>query len=73
LLNIVDASICPPNINWANLVEEEEKYLKLNAQAICLLIQSLSLNVEAIIIKEHGFPVEGPDKATREGVNGRQS
>jgi hypothetical protein len=58
LLNIVDASISPPNINWANLSEEEEKCLKLNAQAICLLTQSLSPNVEAIIIKEHGFPVD---------------
>jgi hypothetical protein len=58
LLNIVDASICPLNINWANLSEEEEKYLKLNAQSICLLTQSLSPNVEAIIIKEHGFPVD---------------
>jgi hypothetical protein len=58
LLNIVDASICPPNINWANLSEEEGKCLKLNAQAIYLLTQSLSPNVEAIIINEHGFPVD---------------
>jgi hypothetical protein len=58
LLNIVDANICPPNINWANLSEEEEKCLKLNAQAICLLTQSLSPNVEVITIKEHGFPVD---------------
>jgi hypothetical protein len=57
LLNVVDASICPPNINWANLSEEEGKCLKLNAQAICLLTQSLSPNVEVIIIKEHGFHV----------------
>jgi hypothetical protein len=58
LLNIVDASICPPNINWSNLSEEEGKCLKLNAQAICPLTQSLSPNVEVIIIKEHGFPVD---------------
>jgi hypothetical protein len=58
LLNIVDASICLPNINWTNLSEEEGKYLKLNTQTICLLTQSLSPNVEAIIIKEHGFPVD---------------
>jgi hypothetical protein len=58
LLNIVDASICPPNINWANLSEEEGKCLKLNAQTIYLLTQSLSPNVEDIIIKEHGFPVD---------------
>jgi hypothetical protein len=58
LLNIVDASICPPNMNWANLSEEEEKCLKLNAQSICLPTQSLSPNVEAIIIKEHGFPMD---------------
>jgi hypothetical protein len=58
LLNIVDASICPLNINWANLSEEEAKCLKLNAQAICLLTQSLSPNVEAIIIKKHEFPVD---------------
>jgi hypothetical protein len=32
--------------------------LKLNAQAICLLTQSLSPNVDAIIIKEHGFPMD---------------
>jgi hypothetical protein len=48
----------PQNINWANLSEEEGKCLKLNAQAICLLTQSLSPNVEVIIIKEHGFPVD---------------
>jgi hypothetical protein len=58
LLNIVAASIYPPNINWANLSEEEGKCLKLNGQAICLLTQSLSPNVEAIIIKEHGFPMD---------------
>jgi hypothetical protein len=58
LLNIIDASICPPNISWANLSEEEGKCLKLNAQAIFLLTQSLSPNVEVIIIKEHGFPVD---------------
>jgi hypothetical protein len=58
LLSIVDASICPPNINWANLSKEEGKCLKLNAQAICLLTQSLSPNVEAIIINEHGLPVD---------------
>jgi hypothetical protein len=48
----------PPNINWANLSEEEGKYLKLNAQAICLLTHSLSPNIEVIIIKEHGFPLD---------------
>jgi hypothetical protein len=58
LLNIVDASICSLNINWANLSGEEGKCLKLNAQAICLLTQSLNSNVEAIIIKEHEFPVD---------------
>jgi hypothetical protein len=58
LLNIVDASICPPNINWANLSEEQGKCLKLNAQTICLLTQSLCPNVEAVIIKEHGFSVD---------------
>jgi hypothetical protein len=58
LLSIVNASFCPPNINWANLSEEEGKCLKLNAQAICLLTQSLSPNIEALIIKEHGFPVD---------------
>jgi hypothetical protein len=58
LLNVVDASICLPNINWANLSEEEGKCLKLNAQVICLLTQSLSPNIEAIIIKEHRFPVD---------------
>jgi hypothetical protein len=58
LLNIVDASICPPNINWANLSDEEGKCLKLNAQAIYLLTQSLSPNVEAIIVKEHEFPLD---------------
>jgi hypothetical protein len=58
LLNIVDAIICPPNINWANISEEEGKCMKLNAQAICLLTQSLSRNVEAIIIKEYEFPMD---------------
>jgi hypothetical protein len=58
LLSIVDSSICPPNITWANLCEEERKCLKLNAQAICLLTQSLSPNVEALILKEHGIPMD---------------
>jgi hypothetical protein len=30
--------------------------LQLNAQAINLLTQSLSRNVDALILKEHGFP-----------------
>jgi hypothetical protein len=58
LLSIIDSSICPLNIIWANLSEEERKCLKLNAQAICLLTQSLSLNVEALILKEHGIPMD---------------
>jgi hypothetical protein len=58
LLRIVDTSICPPNITWANLSEKERKCLKENARAICLLIQSLSPNVEALISKEHGFPMD---------------
>jgi hypothetical protein len=58
LLSIVDSSICPPNITWANLFEEEIKCLKLNAQAICLLTQSLSPNVEAVILKEYGVPMD---------------
>jgi hypothetical protein len=58
LLSIVDLSICPVNITWANLSEEERKCLKLNAQAICLLTQSLSPNVEALILKEHGVPMD---------------
>jgi hypothetical protein len=58
LLSIVDASICPPNINWDDFSEEEGKCLKLNAQAICLLTQSLSLNVEALILKEYEFLVD---------------
>jgi hypothetical protein len=56
--SIVDSSICSPNIHWDNLSKEERKCLKLNAQAICLLTQSLSQNVEALIIKEHGFSVD---------------
>jgi hypothetical protein len=58
LLSIVDSSICPPNITWANLSEEERKCLKLNAQAIYLLTQSLSPNVEALILKEHEVPMD---------------
>jgi hypothetical protein len=58
LLSIVDTSICPPNINWNDFFEEEGKYLKLNAQAICLLIQYLSPNVEALILKEPEFHVD---------------
>jgi hypothetical protein len=57
LLSIVDSSICPPNITWANLFEEERTCLKLNAQDICLLTQSLSPNEEALILKEHGVPM----------------
>jgi hypothetical protein len=58
LLSIVDSSICPPNITWANLSEEERKCLKLNAQAIYLLTQSLSPNVDALILMEHGVPID---------------
>jgi hypothetical protein len=36
----------------------ERKCLKLNAQVICLLTQSLSLNIEALILKEHGVPMD---------------
>jgi hypothetical protein len=57
LLSIIDSSICPLNITSANLSEEERKCLKLNAQAICLLTQSLSPNVEVLILKEHGVPM----------------
>jgi hypothetical protein len=57
LLSIVDSSICPPNITWAKLSKEERKCLKLNAQAICLLTQSLSPNVEDLILKEYGVPM----------------
>jgi hypothetical protein len=55
LLSIDDASICPPNINWNDFSEEEGKCFQLNAQAINLLTQSLSPNVEALILKEYGF------------------
>jgi hypothetical protein len=58
LLSIADLTICPPNITWSNLSKEERKCLKLNAQAICLLTQSLSPNVEALILKEHGIPMD---------------
>jgi hypothetical protein len=58
LLSIVDTSICPSNINWNDFSEEEGKCLKLNAQAICLLTQSLSPNVETLILKEHEFPMD---------------
>jgi hypothetical protein len=58
LLSIVNSGICPPNITWANLFEEERKCLKLNAQVICLLTQSLSPNIEALIIKEHGISMD---------------
>jgi hypothetical protein len=58
LLSIVDASICPPNINWDDFSEEEGKCLKLNAQDICLLTQSSSPNVEALILNEYGFPMD---------------
>jgi hypothetical protein len=58
LLSIVDSSICPLNINWANISEEERKCLKLNAQALCLLTQSLSPSVEASMLKEHELPVD---------------
>jgi hypothetical protein len=58
LLSIIDSSICPQNINWDDFSVEEGKCLKLNAQAICLLTKSLSPNVEALILKEYGFPVD---------------
>jgi hypothetical protein len=58
LFSIVDSSICPPNITWANLSVEERKCLKLNAQVICLLTQSLSPNIEVLILKEHGVPMD---------------
>jgi hypothetical protein len=46
------------NITWLDLSEEQRKCLKLNAQAIYLLTQSLSPNVEALILKEHGVPMD---------------
>jgi hypothetical protein len=55
LLSIVNSSICPPNINWANISKEERKCLELTAQALCLLTQSLSPSVEASMLKEHGL------------------
>jgi hypothetical protein len=56
LLSIINASICPPNINWDDFSEEEEKCLQLNAQAINLLTKALSPNIEALILKEYEFP-----------------
>jgi hypothetical protein len=32
--------------------------LKLNAQALCLLTQSLSPSVEASMLKKHGYPID---------------
>jgi hypothetical protein len=58
LLSIIYSSICPPNVTWAILSEKEIKCLKLNARALCLLTQSFSPNVEALISKEHGFPMD---------------
>jgi hypothetical protein len=58
LLSIIDTSICPPNINLHDFFKEEGKCLKLNAQVICLLTQSLTSNVEALILKEYVFPVD---------------
>jgi hypothetical protein len=58
LLSIIDSIICPLNITWANLSEEERKCLKLKTQAICLLTQSLSPNVKDLILKEHGVPMD---------------
>jgi hypothetical protein len=58
LLSIVDGSICPKNINWDDFSKEEGKCLKSNAQAICQLTQSLSPNVEPLILKESGFSVD---------------
>jgi hypothetical protein len=58
LLSIVDSNICPSNVTWANLSEKERKCLTLNAQAIYLLTQSLSPNVEALISMEHGFSMD---------------
>jgi hypothetical protein len=51
LLSIVDASICPPNIDWDDFYEEEGKCLQLNAQAINFLTNALSPNVEDLIVK----------------------
>jgi hypothetical protein len=56
LFSIVYASICPSNINCNDFSEEEGKYLQLNAQDINLLTQSLSPNVEDLILREYGFP-----------------
>jgi hypothetical protein len=55
LLSIVDVSIYPLNINWNYFSEEEGKCLQLNVQAINLLTQVLSPNVEDLILKEYGF------------------
>jgi hypothetical protein len=58
LLSIIDASICPLNIDWVDFSKEERKYLKLNTQTICLLTQSLGSNVKALILKEYRFPMD---------------
>jgi hypothetical protein len=56
LLSIVDAIICPSNINWDDFSEEKGKCLQLNAQAINLLTKVLNPNVEDLILKEYEFP-----------------
>jgi hypothetical protein len=33
LLSIVDSSICPPNITWANLSKEEKKMLEIECSS----------------------------------------
>jgi hypothetical protein len=47
-----------PQISLGLTSPRRKKCLKLNAQAICLLTQSLSLNVEALILKEHEVPMD---------------
>jgi hypothetical protein len=58
MLSIVDSSICPPNINCDDFYEDEGKCLKLNTKPICLLTKSLIPNVEALILREYGFPMD---------------
>jgi hypothetical protein len=56
LLSIIDANICPPNINWDDFSKEEVECLQLNAQVSNLLTKALTPNVEALISKEYEFP-----------------
>jgi hypothetical protein len=49
LLSIIDASICPLNVDWDDFLEDEGKCMQQNAQATYLLTKAFSSSVEEML------------------------